>query len=139
MKAKEIHFIYTNLEGMLPKDLTKDLKARLKSISGQIEGIIKMLDEERTPKDILLQFRSVKSGMNKAEQLLLDEVFRKTLAIQLVKTIDACPGNCGNEERLEAFRKEFPDLKLEELAEKMDEINSLNQWLQDYLKKEEKS
>lgn len=139
MKAKGIYFIYTNLEGMLPKDLTKDLKARLKSISGQIEGIIKMLDEERTPKDILLQFRSVKSGMSKAEQLLLDEVFRKTLAIQLVKTMDACPGDCGNEERLEAFRKEFPDLKLEDLAEKMDEINSLNQWLQEYLKKEEKS
>lgn len=121
---------------MLPKDLTRDLKARLKSISGQIEGIIKMLDEERTPKDILLQFRSVKSGMSKAEQLLLDEVFRKTLAIQLVKTMDACPGDCGNEERLEAFRKEFPDLKLEELTEKMEEINSLNQWLQEYLKKE---
>ena len=123
---------------MLPKDLTRDIKARLKSINGQIEGIIKMLDEERPPKDILLQFRSVKSGMNKAEQLLLDEVFRKTLAIQIVKTMDACPGDCGNEERLEAFRKEFPDLKLEELAGKMEEINSLNQWLQEYLKKEEK-
>ena len=121
---------------MLPRDLTRELKARLKSINGQIEGIIKMLDEERSPKDILLQFRSVKSGMHKAEQLLLDEVFRKTLAIQIVKTMDACPGDCGNEERLEVFRKEFPDLKLEELAEKMEEINSLNQWLQEYLQKE---
>lgn len=117
----------------LPKDLTKDLKVRLKSISGQIEGMAKMLDEERSPKEILLQFRSVKSGMNKAEQLLLDEVFRKTLAIQIVKTLEACPGDCGNEERFEAFRQQFPDLKLEELAEKMEEINSLNQWLQEYL------
>lgn len=121
---------------MLPKDLTRDIKARLKSISGQIEGIVRMLDEERSPKDILLQFRSVKSGMNKAEQLLLDEVFRKTLAIQIVKTLDACPGDCGNEERLEAFRQQFPDLKLEELAGKMEEINALHQWLQEYLKKE---
>lgn len=121
---------------MLPKDLTRDIKARLKSLSGQVEGIVKMLDEERSPKDILLQFRSVKSGMNKAEQLLLDEVFRKLLAIQIVKTMDACPGDCGNEERLEAFRQQFPDLKLEELAEKMEEINVLNQWLQKYLKKE---
>ena len=121
---------------MLPKDLTRDIKTRLKSISGQIEGITRMLDEERSPKDILLQFRSVKSGMHKAEQLLLDEVFRKTLAIQLVKTMDACPGDCGNEERIEVFRKEFPDLKLEELAGKMEEVNSLNQWLQEYLKKE---
>jgi DNA-binding FrmR family transcriptional regulator len=124
---------------MLPKDLTRDIKARLKSISGQIDGIIKMLDEERSPKDILLQFRSVKSGMHKAEQLLLDEVFRKTLAIQIVKALDACPGDCGNEERFEVFRQQFPDLKLEELAEKMEEINSLNQWLQEYLNKEEES
>lgn len=124
---------------MLPKDLTRDVKARLKSISGQIEGIVKMLDEERSPKDILLQFRSVKSGTQKAEQLLLDEVFRKTLAIQIVKTLEACPGDCGNEERLETFRKKFPNLKLEELAEKMEEVNALNQWLQEYLKKEEKS
>ena len=98
-----------------------------------------MLDEERSPKDILLQFRSVKSGMHKAEQLLLDEVFRKTLAIQLVKTMDACPGDCGNEERIEVFRKEFPDLKLEELAGKMEGVNSLNQWLQEYLKKKKKA
>lgn len=124
---------------MLPKDLTGDIKARLKSISGQIDGIVKMLDEERSPKDILLQFRSVKSGIHKAEQLLLDEVFRKTLAIQIVKTLDACPGDCGNEEKLEAFRQQFPDLKLEELAEKMEEINALNQWLQEYLKKEKES
>lgn len=121
---------------MLPKDLTRDIKTRLKSISGQVEGIVKMLDDERSPKDILLQFRSVKSGMNKAEQLLLDEVFRKTLAIQIVKTLDACPGDCGNEEKLDAFRQQFPDLKLEELAEKMEEINALNQWLQEYLEKE---
>ena len=123
---------------MLPKDLTRDIKVRLKSISGQIDGIVKMLDEERSPKDILLQFRSVKSGVNKAEQLLLDEVFRKTLAIQIVKTLDACPGDCGNEERLETFRQQFPDLKLEELAEKMEEINSLHQWLQEYLKEQKK-
>ena len=121
---------------MLSKDLTRDVKTRLKSISGQIEGIVKMLDEDRSPKDILLQFRAVKSGIHKAEQLLLDEVFRKTLAIQIVETLDACPGDCGNEERFETFRRQFPDLKLEELADKMEEINSLNQWLQEYLKKE---
>jgi hypothetical protein len=71
--------------------------------------------------------------MHKTEQLLLDELFRKTLAIQIVESMDACPGDCGDEERLQVFRQLFPDLKLEELAEKMEEINSLNQWLQGYL------
>lgn len=65
---------------------------------------------------------------------MLDDVFRKTLAIQIVKTMDGCPGDYGNEERIEAFRKEFPDLKLKELAEKMEKVNSLNQWLQEYFK-----
>jgi DNA-binding FrmR family transcriptional regulator len=123
---------------MLSRDLTRNLKNRLKSISGQIEGIVKMLDEDRSPKDILLQFRAVKSGIHKAEQLLLDEVFRKTLAIQIVETLDACPGDCGNEERFENLRRQFPDLKLEELAEKMEEMNSLNQWLREYLKEQKK-
>ena len=54
--------------------------------------------------------------MNKAEQLLLDEDFRKILAIQLAKTLDSCPGDCGNEERLEAFRRQLLELKPEELA-----------------------
>jgi len=30
---------------MIPKDLTSDIITRLKSIKGQIEGIIRMLDE----------------------------------------------------------------------------------------------
>ena len=41
---------------MLPKDLTKDIKDRLSSIKGQVEGIIKMLDESDDPSQILNQF-----------------------------------------------------------------------------------
>lgn len=119
---------------MLPKDLTRDIKTRLKSISGQVNGIIRMLDEDKSPKDILLQFKAVDSALQKAHHLLLDEVYRKSLAIQIVNALDACPGDCGNEERLEAFRKQFPELELEELAKKMEEIRDLDQWLQEYLK-----
>ena len=119
---------------ILPKDLTKDLKARLKSLSGQIEGIVKMLDEDKSPKDILLQFKAVDSGLQKAHHLLLDEVYRKTLAIQIVQALNSCPGNCGNEEKLETLRQKFPDLDLEELSDKMTEVQDLNNWLQEYLK-----
>ncbi len=34
---------------MIPKDLISDIKTRLKSIKGQIEGIIKMLDDGNDP------------------------------------------------------------------------------------------
>lgn len=119
---------------MIPKDLTRDIKSRLKSLSGHIDGIAKMLDEGRSPKDILLQIKSVESGLQKAHHLLLDEVYRKTLAIQIVNARNSCPGNCGNEERIEALRKQFPGLELEELTSKMEEIEKLTQWLQQYLK-----
>lgn len=119
---------------MIPKDLTRDIKSRLKSLSGHIDGIIKMLDEERSPKDILLQLKSVESGLQKAHHLLLDEVYRKTLAIQIVNVRNSCPGDCGNEERIEALRKQFPGLELEELTNKMEEMEKLTQWLQEYLK-----
>ena len=71
--------------------------------------------------------------MNKADQLLLDEVFRKIIAVQLAKTLDSCPGDCGNEERLEAYRWQLLELKPEELAGKVEEVCSQNQWLQEQL------
>ncbi len=117
---------------MLPSDLTGDIKTRLKTIKGQLEGIIHMLeDESKDPEQILIQFKSVDKGLQKARHLLLDEVFRKSLAIRIVQTVEACSGNCGNEEKIEKVLKEFPDLGLDELTDKMKEIAIL----EDHLKK----
>jgi len=52
-------------------------------------------------------------------------VFRKSLAIKIVETVDACPGNCGKEEKIARVLKEFPDLSLDDLADKMKEIAEL--------------
>lgn len=123
---------------MIPKDLTRDIKNRLKSVSGQVDAIVRMLDEDKSPKDILLQLKSVESALQKAHHLLLDEVYRKALAIQIVNARNTCPGDCGNEEEIEAIRRKFPDLELEELTHKMEEIENLAQWLQEYLKNEKK-
>ena len=123
---------------VLPKDLTRELKARLKSISGQTDGIARMLDGDKSPQDILLQFKAVESALHKAHHLLLDEVYRKTLAIQLVQALNNCPGNCGHEEKIETLRQQFPGLNLEELSEKMNEVQALNEWLQAHLRNEEK-
>lgn len=115
---------------MLPKDLTKDLKDRLKSIKGQVEGIIKMLDESNDPEQILNQFKAVNNGFDNAKHLLLDEVFRKTLAIKIAEALGTCPGNCGQEEKIAIIRKQFPDLNLYELTDKMKEINAIDEFLQ---------
>ena len=115
---------------MLPKDLTKDLKDRLKSINGQVEGIIKMLDKSDNPAQILNQFKAVNKGFEKAQHLLLDEVFRKTLAIKIAEALETCPGNCGQEEKIATIRKQFPNLNLYELTDKMKEIESIYEFLQ---------
>ncbi len=116
----------------IPAVLISDIKTRLKTISGQINGIIKMLEEGKDPKQIDLQFKSVIKGINKAHYLLLDEVYRKVLAMKIVKAIDACPGDCGNEEKIKHLRKEFPNIKLDELIDKLKEIQAIEEELKKY-------
>lgn len=119
---------------MLPKDLTKSLKDRLKSIKGQVEGIIKMLDESNDPKQILNQFKAANKSFENVQYLLLDEVFRKTLAIKIAKALDLCPGNCGQEDKIEVIRKQFPNLNLYELTDKIKEMNFIDEFLIKYKK-----
>ena len=117
---------------MLPKDLTKDISDRLASIKGQVEGISKMLNEGKDPEQILIQFKAAQKGLDKAHYLLLDEVYRKALAIKIVNTVDACPGNCGNEDKIEYIRQQFPSFKLDELTDKMQEISEIEKRLERY-------
>lgn len=111
---------------MLPRDLTQDLKTRLATIKGQVEGLIKMLDKEEDPEKIIIQFKAVDSGLDKAHNLLLDEVFRKALASKIVEVADACPGNCGNEEKIEFIRMQFPKFKFDEIVSKLKEITQIS-------------
>ena len=111
----------------IPKNLTRDIKTRLRSIEGQIRGIINMLDENKNPNEVLIQFKAVQKALDKTHYLLLDEVYRKALAIKIVETVNACPGNCGNEERIEYIRRQFPELELDDITHKMTEIMSLKE------------
>ena len=92
-----------------------------------------MLDENKDPEKILIQFKAAQKGLDKAHFLLLDEVYRKALAITISETVEACPGNCGNEERIEFIRKQFPDLELNSLTDKMKEIDELKRRLESYI------
>ena len=112
---------------MIPKDLTKDIKTRLQSIKGQLDGLINMLDLDHDPEKILIQFKAAQRGLEKAHFLLLDEAYRKALAIKISETVEACPGDCGNEERIEFIRQQFPKLELDSLTAKMKEISELKQ------------
>ena len=115
----------------LPSDLVSDIKNRLKTLSGQINGIIKMLEEGRDPEKINLQFKSIDKGIQKAHFILLDEVYRKALAIGIVKAVDSCPGNCGNEKKISFLKNEFPNLEISQLAKKLKEIQTIENRLKD--------
>jgi CsoR family transcriptional regulator, copper-sensing transcriptional repressor len=119
---------------MLPKDLTKDIIDRLSTIKGQLEGIGTMLKEGKDPEQILVQFKAAQNGLDRANYLLLDEVYRKALAIKIVNTVDACPGDCGSEHQIEDLRRQFPSLALNELTSKMKEIAELEGLLESHKK-----
>jgi len=111
---------------ILPKDLTRDLKSRLNILAGQLRGIGKMLDAENIePEQMLRQFKAVTNGLSRAEHLLLDEVFRKGLALQIVDVVGACPGDCQDAGRIEQLRREFPNLTEGELTQKMRELREI--------------
>ncbi|HEU0228163.1 MAG TPA: metal-sensitive transcriptional regulator [Arachidicoccus soli] len=117
---------------MLPKELIADLVKRLSMLKGQIGGIIKMLDEDRDPDQILNQFQAADQGLQKAHYLLLDDVFRKSLALKLVQVMNACPGNCPDAQKIELLKEQFPILQDNELTDKMKEINTISERLTKY-------
>ena len=117
---------------MLPNELTGDLIKRLNTIKGQIEGIVKMLDESADPQQISNQFKAADQGLQKAHFKLLDEVFRKSLALKLVKVMNACPGNCPDAQKIELLKQEFPMLQEGELTTKMKEIHDIGERLAHY-------
>lgn len=119
---------------MLPNELTGDLKKRLSTIRGQIEGILKMMDADTDPDKILVQFKAADQGLQKAHYLLLDEVFRKSLALKLVQVMNACPGNCQDAEKIEFIKEQFPILELDEITSKIKEINAIDKRLEQYNK-----
>jgi DNA-binding FrmR family transcriptional regulator len=121
----------------LPSDLILEIKTRLKTLSGQINGIVNMLEDGRDPEQIIIQFKSIDKGIQKAHYLLLDEVYRKALAIGIVKAANSCPGNCGNEEKIINLKREFPNLELSELTDKLKEIQTIESSLKKYIEKKD--
>ncbi|MFZ5976268.1 MAG: metal-sensing transcriptional repressor [Hydrotalea flava] len=119
---------------MIPNELTGDLKKRLSTVRGQIEGILNMLDNDTDFDKILVQFKAADQGLQKAHYLLLDEVFRKSLALKLVQVMNSCPGNCQDAEKIEFIKEQFPILELDEITSKIKEISAINKRLEEHNK-----
>lgn len=112
---------------MVPKDITEDVIKRLHYIKGQLCGIEKMLKEGKDPDQIINQFKAAEQALNKAHFLLLDEILRKGLALQLADVIKACPGNCQDAQKIAFLQEKFPHLELSEITGKIKEVESINE------------
>ena len=124
---------------MIPKEITKDVVTRITTVKGQLEGIIKMINEDSDPDKILMQFKAATQGLQKAHHLLLDDVFRKNLALKIVEVTNACPGNnCPYAEKIEFLKKQFPTFQFDELSTKIKEINRIDKEMEDYHKNRQK-
>ncbi|MFY0654372.1 MAG: metal-sensitive transcriptional regulator [Cyclobacteriaceae bacterium] len=118
---------------MIPSDLTQGIKVSLKTATGQLGYILNKLDDEDQVENILLQLKAVQSTLTKTTFELLDDTYRKALAEKISSTYQNCPGNCGNEEAIERLRKLFPEYKLEEVPEKLQEARMVEEELKKFL------
>lgn len=57
----------------------KDIIRRLRRVEGQIKGIQKMVEEEKTCKDILIQISAARSALNNAGGLILENYMKNCL------------------------------------------------------------
>lgn len=93
-----------------------------------------MLDEETGPDRILIQFKAADQALQKAHYLLMDEVFRKSLALKLVQVMNACPGNCQDAEKIEHMKQQFPMLEFHQLITQIKEVNAIDKRLEKHNK-----
>ncbi len=113
---------------MISNDLTKDFKDSIRGLSGHLKAIEKMVDDE-FPDQTLMQLKAVQAGLQKATLTLLDEVYRKALAEKISFSWQNCPGNCGYEKSIDMLRSLFPDIKLDEIPEKLKEAAKIEEHL----------
>lgn len=50
---------------------SKQIKTRLKRSAGQLDGVLRMMDEARSCDDVLVQLSAVKSSIDKAMKLVI--------------------------------------------------------------------
>jgi len=120
---------------MISSDLTRNIKVSVKTAIGQLNYILKQVDNEKQAENVLLQFKAVQAILTKTTFGLLDDTYRKALAEKISSAYQNCPGNCGNEKNIERLRKLFPDFDLEDVPEKLKEAEQVEKSLQKYLSK----
>ncbi|PMD67933.1 metal-sensing transcriptional repressor [Companilactobacillus nuruki] len=77
---------------------SKKITSRLKRSRGQLEAVLRMMDENKSCDEVLMQLSAVKSSVDKAMKLVIAQNIRKN-------------SNCTDEKQLEELQKSL-DLML---------------------------
>lgn len=101
----------------------KTVLKRLHRIKGQIAGVERMLENDRSIGEIFQQLKAVESALHQALYVVLDEQLKKQLAAALVRGLEACPGECENCDRLNILKDEFSKLGLKEVVDTLMQIS----------------
>mgnify|MGYP001592840495 FL=1 len=105
----------------------REIIKRLHHIKGQLGGIEKMIDEDRSVKEIYAQLKAVERALHQAIYGVLDDQLKKHFAEVLAERLALCPGDCDDAERLQFLKSEFAKLDLKELIDELAWLrNSLN-------------
>ena len=118
---------------MIRGDLTKRIKTSIKTVQGQLGYILTKIDDENQAENILLQLKAVQSMLTKSTFELLDDTYRKALAEKISSVYATCPGNCGQEDAIEKLRILFPEIKPEDVPEKLKEAQRVEDKLKRFL------
>lgn len=98
---------------MLTPAERKVVTHQLTALTGQLDGLRTLLaDPDMGLEALFQQFRAVEGVAHRAVAQVLDELFRKKLALALVAAQAACPGECDYCDRVERLKKEFAGLDL---------------------------
>lgn len=111
---------------MLSVKEKKAITKRLHYLQGQLKGIERMVDEERSEQEVFNQLKAVEQGVHTTIHDVLEDQLKMHLAEVLSVRLAACPGNCSDAERLQYTKKQFAELDLNGVIESLSWLTAKN-------------
>jgi DNA-binding FrmR family transcriptional regulator len=108
---------------VLTSNEKKVVLKRVRYLKGQINGVERMLENDRTIVEIIQQLKAVESALHQALYVVLDEQLKKQLATALVNALEACPGECAYCDRLNLLKRKFANFSLQDVVDTLMQIS----------------
>lgn len=108
---------------MLNQHEKKAVLKRLHTIQGQLNGIEKMIEGDRSVQEVFNQLKAVEQGVHASIYDVLEDQLKMHLAEILSTRLAACPGNCSDAERLQYTKRQFAELDFKQIIDSIDWLN----------------